>query len=428
MAVTFAEKLARLPHYDAGMPEFRAREAYGRDDVVKLASNESPWPPHPAVVEAIARAGRAANRYPDQHAELLRRRIAERFETEPARVAVGNGSCEILLAAAEALGEPGAEIVYAWPAFSMYPHLAALSGAREIVVPLAEGYVHDLDAMLAEITAATQLVLICNPNNPTATYLPSERIASFMDRVPDHVTVVLDEAYVEFQVVEDPDATVDLLPRFPNLVVLRTFSKIYGLAGLRAGYALCSPKFRAAVDAVRQPFSVNAVAQAAAAEAILHQDDVVGRVERTVAERLGVEDGIRELGMRATESRRTSPGSRLRGATRRKWCARSARRASWCGPARGWEARGTSASPTARPRRTGNFSRRSPARWPPAVDRPARRRAEDGAGGGRGRFARSRLPCYKLPPMQRVCTPTLTSDVLRGAPRRARCFWYWRFI
>jgi histidinol-phosphate aminotransferase len=217
-------------------------------------------------------------------------------------VAVGNGSCEILLAAAEALCEPGDEILFAWPAFSIYPHLAALCGAREIRVPLAEGYVHDLDAMLAEITAATQLVCVCNPNNPTGTHIPAARIAGFCENVPDHVTVALDEAYVEFQTNDDPDATVDLLAEFPNLVVLRTFSKVHGLAGLRCGYALCSAKFRAAVDAVRQPFSVNELAQAAAAEAVLHGDDVADRVERTIVERIFVEEGLRELGLDLPES------------------------------------------------------------------------------------------------------------------------------
>src|SRR5215218_3594438 len=209
MSVTFADKLARLPHYEAGMPIADAKRVFGAGDMVKLASNESAWPPHPAVVEAVARAAAEANRYPDQHARVLRRRIADRYDTDPARVAVGNGSCEILLAAAEALCEPGAELVYAWPAFSIYPHLAALSGAREIRVPLAEGEVHDLDAMLAEITSATQLVLICNPNNPTGTHVPAARIADFCERAPDHVTVILDEAYIEFQVHDDPDATTD---------------------------------------------------------------------------------------------------------------------------------------------------------------------------------------------------------------------------
>jgi histidinol-phosphate aminotransferase len=302
MTVTFAEKLARMPGYQAGVPTGQAPEAIAAGGIAQLASNESPFGPHPKVVEAIQEAAGAMNRYPDPDATLLRRRIAERYETEPGRIAVGNGSCEILLAAAEALCEPGAEILYAWPSFSMYPHLAALTGAREIRVPLAAGDVHDLDAMAAEVTAATQLVLVCNPNNPTGTHLPAAEVAAFCERLPAHVTIALDEAYVEFQTNDDPDATVDLLDEFPNLVVLRTFSKVYGLAGLRVGYAIGSAGFRAAVDAVRQPFSVNAIAQTAAAEAILHSDDVTRRVEGTIAERLRVEDGLRELGLNTAET------------------------------------------------------------------------------------------------------------------------------
>ena len=222
-----------------------------------------------------------------------------------------------------ALCEPGAELVYAWPSFSMYPYLAPLSGAREIRVPLADGDVHDLDAILAEITVATQLVLVCNPNNPTATHMPAERIAEFCARVPERVTVILDEAYAEFQLDDDPDATVDLRREFPNLVVLRTFSKVYGLAGLRVGYALCSPAFRAAVDAVRQPFSVNALAQAAAAEAIRHADDVADRVERNI---VGAGDG-RGGPARARPADARLPGELLVGRSRRGRRGRGRRRA-----------------------------------------------------------------------------------------------------
>jgi histidinol-phosphate aminotransferase len=302
MTVTFAEKLARIPGYQAGVPTGQAPEAIASGGIAQLASNESPFAPHPKVVEAIQAAAGAMNRYPDPGATLLRRRIAERYETEPGRVAIGNGSCEILLAAAEALCEPGAEILYAWPSFSMYPHLAALTGAREIRVPLAAGDVHDLDAMAAEANAATQLVLVCNPNNPTGTHLAATEIAAFCERLPAHVTIALDEAYIEFQTADDPDATIDLLADFPNLVVLRTFSKVYGLAGLRVGFAIGSAKFRAAVDAVRQPFSVNALAQTAAAEAILHQDDVERRVEQTLVERVRVEEGLCDFGLTTSET------------------------------------------------------------------------------------------------------------------------------
>jgi len=302
MSITFAQKLERLPHYEPGTSLEDARAASETDDAVKLASNESPNPPHPAVIEAISKAAAAANRYPDPEARLLRGRLADRYETDPARIAVSNGSCEILLAAAVALCEEGAEVVYAWPSFSIYPHMTALSGARDVRVPLAEGAVHDLEAMLAEITVATQIVVVCNPNNPTGTALTAAEVGAFCERVPGHVTVICDEAYVEYQTLDDPDTTLDLLSAHPNLVLLRTFSKCYGLAGLRVGYALGSPQFRAAVDAVRQPFSVNAIAQAAAAEAILHQDDVADRVERNLVERVFVTDGIRELGLATPES------------------------------------------------------------------------------------------------------------------------------
>jgi histidinol-phosphate aminotransferase len=302
MTVTFADKLARMPHYEPGTSLEDAEARAETADAVKLASNESPFGPHPKVVEAITAAAAGVNRYPDPEARLLRGRIADRYDTEPGRVAVSNGSCEILLAAAEALCEPGDEVVYAWPSFSIYPHMTALSGAREIRVPLADGDRHDLGAMAAEVTSATQIVVVCNPNNPTGTHLPAAEIAAFLADLPDHVTVILDEAYIEFQTTEDPDTSLDLLADNPHLVLLRTFSKCYGLAGLRVGYALCSPEFRAAVDAVRQPFSVNAIAQAAAAEAILHQDDVAERVERNVVERLFVEEGVRGLGLETPES------------------------------------------------------------------------------------------------------------------------------
>jgi histidinol-phosphate aminotransferase len=302
MTVTFAEKLARLPEYTAGLPSADASEKYGIDEVIKLASNESPYPPNPAVSEAVAKAATEINRYPDPAAKVLRRRLAECHEVDPAQIAVGNGSCEILLAAAEALCEPGAEIVYAWPAFSIYPHLPALTGAREIRVPLAEGDVHDLGAMKAEITAATQLVIVCNPNNPTGTHVPAADVGAFLEEVPRHAIVILDEAYIDFQTNDDPDASLDLRKSFPNLVCLRTFSKNFGLAGLRVGYSIGPTQFRQAVDAVRQPFSVNALAQAAATEALEHHDDLIDRIEKTIVERVTVEEGVRALGLETPDS------------------------------------------------------------------------------------------------------------------------------
>jgi histidinol-phosphate aminotransferase len=285
------------------IPVYPAADTYEYDgELVKLASNETPWGPPAEVLEAAQRALQGLNRYPDPEKSLLRRRIAERCDVSPAMVAVGNGSCEILLAAAEAMLEPGAEVVYAWPSFSMYPQLAAMTGAGAITVPLdAEGR-HDLEAMAREITHATRMVLICNPNNPTATALPPAEIDAFVADLPRHVAVIVDEAYVEFSTIQDPDESLELVRRHPNLVLLRTFSKVYGLCGLRAGYAIGPESFRLGVDRVRQPFSVNAPAQAAAAEALLHQDEVERRVERTAVERLHMESELEGRGLETTDS------------------------------------------------------------------------------------------------------------------------------
>jgi histidinol-phosphate aminotransferase len=298
MAIEFAERVRNIPTYPV---------ASGYDlggDVAMLASNECPFGPLPGVVEAAGAALAGANRYPDPSYSPLRRALSDRYGIAPGRIALGNGSCDILLAAGEALLEPGAEVVYAWPAFSVYPQLAAASGARAIQVPLDAEARHDLDAIALEVTVATRLVLVCNPNNPTSTALGLEQIEAMLERIPPHVCVILDEAYVEFSLrAGDTYASVELLARWPNLVLLRTFSKVYGLAGLRVGYALCaSEDFRAAVDGLRQPFHVNAAAQAAAVEALRHQDAVEDRVARTLAARTELTDGLRDLGLWVADS------------------------------------------------------------------------------------------------------------------------------
>jgi len=293
----FAEKVRRIPVYPAA-------DGYALEGpVALLASNESPYPPIPAVVEAITKALTGLNRYPDPTNAALRKRLSDVNGVPANRIAIGNGSCDILLAAGEALLEPGAELVYAWPSFSVYPHLAAASGARAIEVPVTADHRHDLAKMREEITAATRLVLVCNPNNPTSTALPLSEIADFVASIPPHVAVILDEAYVEFNILQDPADSVDLLDKHPNLVLLRTFSKVYGLCGLRVGYALCgSEAFRTAVDQVRQPFFCNAAAQAAALESLNHGDEVTRRIERNLAERITLEDSLRELGLDVAES------------------------------------------------------------------------------------------------------------------------------
>src|SRR5262245_26765838 len=300
MSLAFAQKLARIPHYAAGAES--ADAASQAETVVMLASNESPFPPVRAVVEAVTQAAGSVNRYPDPNARRLRGALSDRYEVPLSGIAVGNGSCEILLAAAVALLEPWNELVYAWPSFSMYPHLDGVTDAKAVRVPLTDAFVHDLDAMLAAITDQTRLLIVCNPNNPTGTYLPSEAIAGFLEEVPRRVLVILDEAYIEFETVEDPDTSIDLLQRFPHLAILRTFSKAYGLAGLRVGYALGPEQFVRAVNAVRQPFTVNHLAQVAATEALRHQDDVARRAEWNAVERLWMEEQLAELGFELADS------------------------------------------------------------------------------------------------------------------------------
>jgi len=290
--VEFSASVARLPDYPVAggysLPE----------DVALLASNESPWGPLPQVIEAAMRAVQRANRYPDPSYWDLRSALSERYGVAPTQIAVGNGSVDILLAFASAVLEPGTELVYAWPSFSVYPHLPAASGATAVTVPLDADHMHDLDAMAAAIGVRTRLVIVCNPNNPTSTALPLDRIAAFVEQVPDHVTVILDEAYCEFSQLDDPDASIELLDRHQNLVLLRTFSKVYGLAAMRVGFALCgSEAFVKALHQVRQPFLVNAAANAAAIEALRHQDAVRDRVVKTLAGRREVEQGLEALGI-----------------------------------------------------------------------------------------------------------------------------------
>ncbi len=298
MALEFAERIRRIPVYPV---------ASGYDlgnDMAMMASNESCFAPLPEVVEAATRALAKSHRYPDPSYHPLRQALSDRYGIARDRIALGDGSCDILLSAGEAMLEPGAEVLYAWPAFSVYPHLAAASGARAIEVQLDGDERHDLEAMASEVTVATRLIMLCNPNNPTSTAVDLDAVSAFLERVPRHVCVILDEAYCEFALaLGDTYASVDLLRRFPNVVLLRTFSKVYGLAGLRVGYALCgSAEFRVAVDQVRQPFYLNAAAQAAAVEALKHQDEVERRVANTIAMRGVLVDSLERMGLWVAES------------------------------------------------------------------------------------------------------------------------------
>ena len=250
----------------------------------KLSSNESPYDPLPSVEAVIADAGRYVNRYPDNAAAALTEAIADRFGVPPADVAVGCGSVGIAQQLLEAVGEPGAEVMYAWRSFEAYPYLTDLSGATSVRVPLRD-YGHDLPAMAAATTDRTRLIFVCTPNNPTGTAVRRGELTQFLDQVPADCLVVIDEAYVQY--VRDPDVPdgLSLYAGRPNVAVLRTFSKAYGLAGLRVGYLIGHEPVAQAVRKTMLPFTVNSLAQAAAIASLAAEAELLERVELVVKER-----------------------------------------------------------------------------------------------------------------------------------------------
>jgi histidinol-phosphate aminotransferase len=259
--------------------------------VFKLTSNESPYDPLPSVEAVIANAAHHVNRYPDNAAAELVDAIATRFGVPAAHVAVGCGSVGIAQQLLEAVGEPGAEVVFAWRSFEAYPYLTDLANATSVPVPLRD-FRHDLPAMAAAITDRTRLVFVCTPNNPTGTALTRNELTSFLDQVPPDCLVVLDEAYVQY--VRDPQVPdgLSLYASRPNLAVLRTFSKAYGLAGLRVGYLVAHEPVAAAVRKTMLPFTVNSIGQAAAVASLAAESELLQRVELVVKERDRVRDEL----------------------------------------------------------------------------------------------------------------------------------------
>ncbi|QFG22746.1 histidinol-phosphate transaminase [Actinomadura sp. WMMB 499] len=280
----------------------------------KLSSNESPEGPLPSVLDAIADAARNVNRYPDNNATALIEEIAGFCGVPADHVAVGCGSVGVSQMLLEAVAEPGAEIVYAWRSFEAYPLLVALSGATSVQVPLRDE-THDLAAMADAITDRTRLVFVCNPNNPTGTVVRRAELEAFLDRVPADCLVVLDEAYREYiRDAEVPDGLTMYGDR-PNLAVLRTFSKAYGLAGLRIGYLVAHPEVAAAIRKTFLPFSVNSVAQAAGIASLRATGELLARVEETVKERDRVRGALVAGGWTVPHTEANFVWLRLGGAT-----------------------------------------------------------------------------------------------------------------
>jgi histidinol-phosphate aminotransferase len=284
----FRRILGSFPSYKPGKVPIAAP---GQSQAHKLSSNESPYGPLPSVIEVITEAGRAINRYPDNGAEALLGALAARFAVPAGHIAVGCGSVGVLKQLIEATAEPGTEVLYAWRSFEAYPPLTDLAGATSVQVPL-RGEVHDLDAMAAAITPRTRLILVCSPNNPTGTVVGTTELTAFLDRVPADCLVVLDEAYREY--VRDAGVAdgIDLYRDRPNVAVLRTFSKAYGLAGLRVGFLVGHPPVADAVRKTMTPFSVNSVAQAAAVASLAAESELLERVEKTVKERSRVREAL----------------------------------------------------------------------------------------------------------------------------------------
>jgi histidinol-phosphate aminotransferase len=272
----FLEHLDPIVPYEPGSPAELVKRRYGLDEVVKLASNESPLPPFEATKQAVVAALDDLNRYPDGACTDLRAALAAHYGREADELLVGSGSYELLMLLSDVLLAPGDEMVFADPSFSAYADIGLARGATLVPVPLRE-FAHDLEAMARAIGEKTKMVIVNNPNNPTGTYVPAADIARLVERVPPDVLVVLDEAYNEFVTAADSQGTLPLERAHPNVCVLRTFSKMYGLCGLRVGYGLCARDVKEAVDKVRQPFNVNTLAQVAATEALKHQDEVVER-------------------------------------------------------------------------------------------------------------------------------------------------------
>jgi histidinol-phosphate aminotransferase len=256
-----------LPVYQPGKTLAEVKEEYGIHDVIKLASNENPFGCSPKVWEALGEMKGEFHLYPEGNAPKLREKLAEYLETDPRRIIFGNGSDELIQMIGRTYLEPGTESVMADLTFPRYETAVRIEGARPVKVPLKDG-VHDLEAMLEAVTDRTRVIWICNPNNPTGTIVTRQELTWFLDQLPDHVLVVLDEAYYEY--VTDPDYpdSLSFLDYNPQLIVLRTFSKIFGLAAFRAGYGVAHPDVVRELNRVREPFNLNRLAQAAALAAL----------------------------------------------------------------------------------------------------------------------------------------------------------------
>lgn len=268
----------------------------------KLSSNENPYPPLPGVLDAVRAAAETMNRYPDMGAVQMYDALAARLGVHPGQLAAGTGSVATLYQLLQAFCEPGDEVVHAWRSFEAYPIAIAVAGAASVPVPLTPDARHDLDAMAAAVTDRTKVVLLCTPNNPTGPSIRHQELVAFLERVPSHVLVVVDEAYREFVRDEDPADPLALLPQHENLALLRTFAKAYGLAGLRVGYLVAHEPVAAAVRACSLPFGVTSIAQAAVVASLQQEPALLERVAAIVEQRELLTTALADQGWQLPEA------------------------------------------------------------------------------------------------------------------------------
>ncbi len=291
----------KLPSYKPGKSASSAAEQHGVANAIKLASNESPWGPLPSVVAKLNDSSSGINRYADSGAREVRTKISEWIAVKPEQVTVGCGSVGLLQQLFLTYVDPGDEVIYPWISFEVYPLFTALMGGVA-VNPALTNQAIDLEAVLTDISERTKLIILANPNNPTGTAFSVTELRSFLDKVPAEVVVVLDEAYREFMNPALGDPVHEALADFPNLIVLRTFSKAQGLAALRIGYAVASPELIATLDRTSLPFAINGQAQVAALASIEVHDQIMERVQGVRIERDRIASALVEAGWNVTPS------------------------------------------------------------------------------------------------------------------------------
>ena len=296
--------LSDIAVYKPGRPlsELAAELGFDLDSLVEVATNENPYRPLDQVRKVMARAVSGVNRYPDKDAYELRSALAAHLGVGVENLWCGAGSGELIRLIALAVGGPGREAVFAWPSFAMYPLCTRYAMMTPVAVPLTAEHGLDPDGVISAIGPDTVLVYICNPNNPTGTFLAYEDVLRLIEGIPDRVLVVMDEAYHEYATASEYRGTVGEAAERPNLVTLRTFSKVYGMAALRVGYAVGSPETLRQLSKLQSPFTVSSVGQAGATEALRHQDQIAGRVAENARERDRIQRGLADLGVVRIES------------------------------------------------------------------------------------------------------------------------------